>query len=132
MQTSAIPSSLRPSLISTVSCPILSRVKASLWSELSFLRKVTYILTKPEGLNLGRQIGIHEAEAGELKTEGECIVFIMICISKGGDTHERKISRYKRQTEWMNGMLPRSDQGDHTAVCNKHHIQHILYLNIRL
>jgi hypothetical protein len=37
----------------------------------SFLRKVTYMLTNPEGLNFGRQIGSHEAEAGVLKIEGE-------------------------------------------------------------
>lgn len=37
----------------------------------SFLKKVTYMLTNPDGLNFGRQIGNHEAEAGELKIEGE-------------------------------------------------------------
>ncbi len=63
--------------------PIVSRgVKVSLEPESSFLKKVMYILTKPEGLNLGKQTGIQDAEAGELKTEGECIVFIMMCISE--------------------------------------------------
>jgi len=32
-------------------------------------------------LNLGRQTGIQEAEAGELKMEGEWIVFMIICRS---------------------------------------------------
>lgn len=33
-----------------------------------------YALTNPEGLNLGRQTGIHDDEAGEFMIDGECIV----------------------------------------------------------
>jgi hypothetical protein len=34
-----------------------------------------YALTKPEGLNFGRQTGIHDADAGELRIDGAWIVF---------------------------------------------------------
>jgi hypothetical protein len=40
-----------------------------------------YALTKPVGLNLGRQTGIHEAEAGELRIDGAWIVFSRMCMS---------------------------------------------------
>lgn len=35
-------------------------------TESSLRKKVMYAFTNPEGLNLGRQTGIHEALAGEL------------------------------------------------------------------
>jgi hypothetical protein len=41
-----------------------------------------YALTKPPALNFGRQNGIQDEEAGELKIDGEWIVFIMICRSR--------------------------------------------------
>jgi hypothetical protein len=34
-------------------------------------------------LNLGRQTGIHEADAGELRIDGACIVFSKMCMSIG-------------------------------------------------
>lgn len=37
----------------------------------SLYKKVIYALTNPEGLNLGRQMGIHDDDAGEDVTEGE-------------------------------------------------------------
>lgn len=36
------------------------------WLESSFRRKVMYALTKTAGLNLGRQTGTQDADAGEL------------------------------------------------------------------
>jgi hypothetical protein len=39
-------------------------------------------LTNPFGLNLGRQKGIQDAEAGEFNIEGELRVFKMMCKSK--------------------------------------------------
>ena len=41
-----------------------------------------YVLTKPPALNLGRQNGIQDEAAGELKIDGEWIVFIIICRSR--------------------------------------------------
>ena len=41
-----------------------------------------YALTKPPALNLGRQNGIQDEAAGELKIDGEWIVFIMMCRSR--------------------------------------------------
>lgn len=41
----------------------------------SFRGKEMYALTNPEGLNFGRQTGIHEADAGELSIDGAWIVF---------------------------------------------------------
>lgn len=43
---------------------------------------MTYALTKPPALNLGRQTGIQDEAAGELKIDGEWIVFMMTCRSK--------------------------------------------------
>ena len=42
---------------------------------------MTYALTKPPALNLGRQTGIQDDAAGELKIDDEWIVFMMICRS---------------------------------------------------
>jgi hypothetical protein len=44
--------------------------------------KVMYALTKPPALNLGRQTGIQDEAAGELKIDGEWIVFMIICRSR--------------------------------------------------
>jgi hypothetical protein len=44
-------------------------------------RKLTYTLRKPDGLNLGRHTGSHDADADELRIEGECIVLRRICRS---------------------------------------------------
>jgi hypothetical protein len=41
-----------------------------------------YALTKLPALNLGRQNGIQDEAAGELKIDGEWIVFMMICRSR--------------------------------------------------
>lgn len=40
-----------------------------------------YALTNPDGLNLGRQTGIHEDEAGEFMIDGEWIVLRRMWIS---------------------------------------------------
>ncbi len=36
---------------------------------------------KPEGLNLGRQIGIHDVEAGEWRIDGLYMVLSNMCMS---------------------------------------------------
>lgn len=36
---------------------------------------------KPEGLNLGRQIGIHDVEAGECRIDGLYMVLSNMCMS---------------------------------------------------
>jgi hypothetical protein len=52
--------------------------------ELSRSGNDIYAFTKPEGLNLGRQTGIQEAEACELHIEGELTVFRRMWTSKRG------------------------------------------------
>jgi hypothetical protein len=37
---------------------------------LSFLKKLIYAFTNPEGLNFGRHTGIQDDDAGELRMEG--------------------------------------------------------------
>ena len=48
----------------------------------SLRKKERYALTKPDGLNFGKQMGIQEEDAGELAIEGEWTVFNRMWMSR--------------------------------------------------
>lgn len=86
IQTKAMPDSSRPIRSSgwlSSSVGVISRLgEGEAMTSLSFRIKVMHALTKPPVLNLGRQNGIQDEAAGELKIDGEWIVFMMICRSE--------------------------------------------------
>jgi hypothetical protein len=81
-----------------------------------------YALTKPAALNLGRQNGIQDEAAGELKIDGEWIVFIMICRSISQLQLVAAKIEWRGYTCWMYRMLLRPDQGDDAVIGDKDNI----------
>jgi hypothetical protein len=92
--------------------------------ELSRSGNDIYAFTKPDGLNLGRQTGIQEAEACELHIEGELTVFRRMWTSK------RRLPTMATSLEMrtcrMNGVLLWSNESDHATPGHEHDIEQIL------
>jgi hypothetical protein len=93
----------------------------------SLPRNSTYVLTNPFGLNLGKQTGIHDADASDEEIDGAWIVFRRMWMSERCRMkRQRHRIDVKENTCRMYRVLLRSDEGDHLSLCHEQHVKHIL------
>lgn len=97
-------------------------------------RNDTNALTKPVELNLGRQIGSQDAEADELRIDGECTVLSRMCRSsvQHSDHGMREAEPMQKGfTRRVYRMLARPREGDNVSIRNKDNIEEVPHLRCR-